>query len=286
MKFETKQLSDGKLTTQMIDQYKSDGFLYPIKILEIEEACTLRKELELIEEKYSKIELPKPIDAYKRGPANAVIPLVANIAKDDRILDIVESIIGTNILVWAAEFFIKEKKSDNIVEMHQDLTYWGMGETSAQVTAWLALSPSNKESGCMEFVKGSHKNKILPHNNTYSSKSLLSRGQEVQVAIANDQRILAELQPGQMSIHHGLMIHGSGPNLSNDRRIGVAIRYINPDVVQNTSKSYAMPVRGIDNRGNFIHYSAPKEIFSKESLKLHKEICESQQKIFKDEKIN
>ena len=54
MKFETKQLSDGKLTTQMIDQYKSDGFLYPIKILEIEEACTLRKELELIDEKYSK----------------------------------------------------------------------------------------------------------------------------------------------------------------------------------------------------------------------------------------
>ena len=189
-------------------------------------------------------------------------------------------------MVWAAEFFIKEKKTDNIVEMHQDLTYWGMGETSAQVTAWLALSPSNKESGCMEFVKGSHKNKILPHNNTYSSKSLLSRGQEVQVPIANDQRILAELQPGQMSIHHGLMIHGSGPNISNDRRIGVAIRYINPDVVQNTSKSYAMPVRGIDNRGNFIHYNAPKEIFSKESLKLHKEICESQQKNFSIEKRN
>ena len=47
MKFETKQLSDGKLTTQMIDQYKSDGFLYPIKILEIEEACILKKELNI-----------------------------------------------------------------------------------------------------------------------------------------------------------------------------------------------------------------------------------------------
>ena len=286
MKFETIQTSNGKLTNQMIDQYKRDGFLYPIHILEIEKANSLRNELELIEDKYSKIQLPKPFNTYKRGPANAVIPLVSTIAKDDRILDIVESIIGTNILVWAAEFFIKEKKSDNIVEMHQDLTYWGMGETSAQVTAWLALSPSNKESGCMEFVKGSHKNKILPHSNTYSSKSLLSRGQEVKVEIANDQRVLAELQPGQMSIHHGLMIHGSGPNISSDRRIGVAIRYINPDVVQNTKKSYAMPVRGQDNRGNFIHYSAPKDLFSEESLKLHKEICESQQKIFKAEKIN
>ena len=80
----------------------------------------------------------------------------------------------------------------------------------------------------MEFVKGSHKNKILPHNETYSKKSLLSRGQEVQVQIPNNKKISAELLPGQMSIHHGLMIHGSGPNISNDRRIGVAIRYINP----------------------------------------------------------
>ena len=53
MKFETKQLSNGKLTNQMIDQYKSDGFLYPINILEIEEASRLRNQLELIEVKYS-----------------------------------------------------------------------------------------------------------------------------------------------------------------------------------------------------------------------------------------
>merc|ERR1711991_168140 len=206
-------------------------------------------------------------------------PLVADIAKNNRILDIVECILGSNILVWAAEFFIKEKKTDNIVGMHQDLTYWGMGETSGQVTAWLALSDSNKNSGCMEFVKGSHKNKILPHNETYSKKSLLSRGQEVQVQIPNNKKISAELLPGQMSIHHGLMIHGSGPNISNDRRIGVAIRYINPDVVQNTKKSYAMPVRGIDKKGNFTHYFAPKTLFSEFNLKLHEEICENQHKV-------
>ena len=82
-----------------------------------------------------------------------------------------------------------------------------------------------------------------------------------------------------MSIHHGLMIHGSGPNISNDRRIGVAIRYINPDVVQNTKKSYAMPVRGIDKKGNFTHYFAPKTLFSKFNLKLYEEICENQHKV-------
>ena len=279
MKQETIELSNGKLSKSRIKQYEDDGFLFPINILKCNEALNLRSELEDIEEKYSKIKLPKPLNSYKRGPANAVIPLVANLAKDDRILDVVECIIGSNILVWAAEFFIKEKKTDNIVGMHQDLTYWGMGETSGQVTAWLALSDSNKNSGCMEFVKGSHKNKILPHYDTYSKKSLLSRGQEVQVQIHSNNKTTAELLPGQMSIHHGLMIHGSGPNISNDRRIGVAIRYINPDVVQNTDKSYAMPVRGIDKKGNFTHYFAPEMLFSELGLKLHAEICESQHKI-------
>ena len=203
MQSETIELSNGKLSKNMIKKYKEDGFLFPINIFNYKEALNLRTELEKIEQKYSKIKLPKPLNYYKRGPANAVIPLVADIAKDNRILDIVECILGSNILVWAAEFFIKEKKTDNIVGMHQDLTYWGMGETSGQVTAWLALSDSNKNSGCMEFVKGSHKNKILPHNETYSKKSLLSRGQEVQVQIPNNKKISAELLPGQMSIHHG-----------------------------------------------------------------------------------
>ena len=132
----------------------------------------------------------------------------------------------------------------------------------------------------MEFVRKSHKNKILPHDDTFSKKSLLSRGQEIQVDIPKRERIFAELNPGQMSLHHGLMIHGSGPNSSNDRRIGVAIRYINPDVVQQTSgKSYAMPARGVDNKGNFIHYPEPSKIFSEESLQIHKEICDNQHQV-------
>ncbi len=263
----------------MIKQHKEDGFLFPINIFNYKQSLNLRIELEEIEQKYSKIKLPKPLNACKRGPANAVMPLVADIVKDNRILDLVEHIIGRNILARAAEFFKKEKNTDDFVGMHQDITYWGMGETSGQVTASLALSVSNKNSGCMEFVEGSHKNKILPHYDTYSKKSFLSRGQEVQVQIPNNKKIPLELLPGQMSNHHSLMIHGSGPNISNDRRIGEVISYINLVVVQNTNKSYAMPVRVIENKGNFIHYFALEIPFSELSLKLNEEICENQHKV-------
>ena len=274
------ELANGRLTHRLVEKYKKDGFLFPIGIFSQAEVDAFREELEAIEHAYASVKLPKPLSAYKRGPANAVIPLAARIAKDKAVLDVVESVLGGNILIWAAEFFIKEMKTENFVGMHQDLTYWGMGETSGQITAWIALSPSNMESGCMEFVRKSHKNKILPHDDTFSKKSLLSRGQEIQVDIPKSERIFAELNPGQMSLHHGLMIHGSGPNSSNDRRIGIAIRYINPDVVQQTpGKSYAMPARGVDNKGNFIHYPEPAKIFSEESLQIHQEICDSQHQV-------
>ena len=109
---------------------------------------------------------------------------------------------------------------------------------------------------------------------------MLSRGQEIQVDIPEKMRTFAELDPGQMSLHHGLMIHGSGPNFSSDRRIGIAIRYLNPDVVQHTSgKSYAMLARGVDKKSNFIHYPEPSNIFSEESLKIQKEICDSKHQV-------
>ena len=107
--------------------------------------------------------------------------------------------------------------------MHQDLTYWGLGATSEMVTAWLALSPATPQSGCMDFVRKSHKNPILPHKDSFAKDNLLSRGQEVQVDVAEQDKTSIEIQPGEISLHHGLTIHGSGPNVSDDRRIAAVI---------------------------------------------------------------
>ena len=74
--------------------------------------------------------------------------------------------------------------------MHQDLTYWGLDNNEYQVTAWLALSISNKSSGCMDFVKESFRNPILPHNDTFSKDNLLSRGQEIKVDILEKDRFI------------------------------------------------------------------------------------------------
>ena len=61
--------------------------------------------------------------------------------------------------------------------MHQGLAYWGLGGIDGIVTAWLALSPANLKSGCTDFVRGSHKNPIIPHEDSFDELNLLSRGQ-------------------------------------------------------------------------------------------------------------
>ena len=129
----------------------------------------------------------------------------------------------------------------------------------------------------MDFVRASHKNEILPHTDTYGENNLLSRGQEVQVDVAPDDKVAIELQPGQMSLHHGLTIHGSGPNTSDDRRIGAVVRYCAPQIAQQVAdKDYAILARGVDRLGNFIHISPPRAPFAPESLSLYEEIRLSQ----------
>lgn len=271
------RLNEGKLSKALKEQYWRDGYLFPIDVMDAGEAAAHRAELEQIERDWLGADLPHPLNMYKRTNAHCVMPLAARLATDPRVLDVVEAVLGPDLMVWSAEFFIKEPGTRHVVGMHQDLTYWGMGETSDQVTAWIALSPSTRASGCMDFVAGSHKNPILPHNDTFSDTNLLSRGQEVAVEIAEADKTRIELRPGQMSLHHGLTIHGSGPNSSEDRRIGIAIRYLNPNARQIVAnRDFAIMALGADMQGNFIHYAPPARNFEPGSVALYDRILEAQ----------
>lgn len=270
-------LDAGRLSERSKAQYWQDGFLFPIQALPTEDALALRAELEDLEAEWLDNGLPLPLNTYKRVNAHCVMPLAAKIGSDPRILDVVEGILGPDILVYGVEFFIKEANTTHVVSMHQDLTYWGLGAIDGLVTMWLSLSPATVSSGCMEFVAGSHKNAILPHEDTFDDNNLLSRGQEVKVDVSPEQRVPIELMPGQISLHHGLTIHGSGPNVSDDRRIAAVVRYCTPEIAQEVAdKDYAMLVRGADRTGNFINIAPPRAPFTPESLALYDEIRAAQ----------
>lgn len=269
------------LNTQQVADYWNDGFLFPLRVLTLEQASNYRTQLESIERIHTdNLSLHRPLRDYIRTHSDVIMPMAAELALQPSVLDAVESIIGPDLMIWGADFFIKEANSPMRVSMHQDLTYWGFGETSNQVTAWIALTSSTVESGCVDLVKGSHKNPILPHTDTLAEDNLLSRGQEVDADVRDEDRSHVVLAPGEMSLHHGLTIHGSNPNVSKDRRIGYAIRYISPDARQKSARrEYAMLARGVDRSNSFIHYAPPTSLFSTSSLSLYEEIKTEQSKV-------
>ncbi|AEI94919.1 putative phytanoyl-CoA dioxygenase family protein [Roseobacter litoralis Och 149] len=272
-------LEQGRLMQAQTDQYWRDGYLFPLQVMPAREATALRAELEQIEADYLDAGLPLPLSTYKRVNSHCVMPMAHRIGSDPRILDVVEGILGPDIMIYAVEFFIKEPRTNQIVSMHQDLTYWGLGAIDGLVTAWLSLSPATPASGCMDFVRGSHKNAILPHEDTFAENNLLSRGQEVQVDVADADKVPIEIHPGQISLHHGLTIHGSGPNTTDDRRIAAVIRYCTPDVKQQVAEvDYALLARGTDRHGHFASFPAPSANFAPDALAQYDKIRAAQAK--------
>ncbi len=165
------------------------------------------------------------------------------------IVDRVEGLVGPDVLVWGAGFFAKEARSSDYVSWHQDAHYWGL-EPDDIVTAWVALTDSSPDNGCMRVVAGSHRTP-LPHVDTFAADNMLSRGQEIAVRVEDGQATDVVLKPGEMSLHHVRIAHGSEPNRSDRPRIGFVIRYIGGHVRPNGGRrDMAVRVRGAD-RGFF-----------------------------------
>lgn len=231
-------LNDGNVSI-----YNRDGFLYPVRVMSVADAAELRQRMENCERRHSRLHYaPKP---------HLVLPFVAELVRHPAILDAVEAIIGPDILLWDSAFIVKEPGDGKRVSWHQDLTYWGIGPADGVVSIWLALAPATVESGCMKMIPGSHRGPPLPHRDTFAADNILTRGQEID-GIDETRAIDVVLQPGEMSLHHGRVVHGSQPNRSTDRRIGFNAQYIAPHVRQTVGAwDSATLVRGRDSFGHF-----------------------------------
>ena len=234
-----------KIEREATDQYDVDGYLSPIKVFEPEVATAL----------YERLEETRQTQSHKADVAfgtncHLLFPELYDLTVDDRVLDAVEPILGPNILVWSAQIFGKRAHSGDYVSWHQDSTYWGLTPPDI-VTAWVALTPSTVESGCMRVVPGSHKWGQLAHDDSFADNNLLSRGQEVQVDVDESQAVDLVLQPGEMSLHHVRIVHGSEPNRADLPRMGLAIRYIPTYCQQSGGRTNAILARGVDTFNNF-----------------------------------
>lgn len=261
-------------STDFVERYRTDGFAFPLRVLETDAADRLaRQVLELREVWGRPGMLDRPLDDHLRANFHVVSRLGARLARIPTVLDHVERIIGPDILCWMTEVIVKDPGSGSMLSMHQDLTYWGFGATDQQVTAWIALTDAWPDNGGMSFVRGSHLGGLLPHDDTFAADNLLSRGQTARSEHDAGDEVPVGLLAGEMSLHHGLMLHGSGPNRTSEPRIGVVVRYLSPEVVQQVATcDYALVVRGVNRTNNMLSVGEPDGDFTPAGLRLWHEI--------------
>ncbi len=253
-----------RLTPDDVALYGRDGFLSPVRLFSETEAAGLRQEFEQIE---------ASMGGALKGIARTKIylrqPFAYRLATHPAILDIVEDLIGPDIMLYQNACWVKNAGEDSYVSWHQDNTYFGH-EPCEVLSVWLALTPSRPESGSMRFLPGSHKLGLLPVHYEPRDENLLSSGQVAEFDASSFVSFSTALSPGEASIHHAWMVHGSPPNRSTDRRIGVTFVYHPPHLRQiGAVRTSALLVRGEDRYRHFDHERPPQSPDDAETIVRH-----------------
>ena len=237
------------LTPEEIATYKEHGFLPGQQMLSDEEATDMRKAC--IRACGVECENPGRRQATNRLKPYFLFDWAADLVRHPVILDHLEILMGPDILVFHTTVWFKEPQSLKSVPWHQDATYFGLSPFE-HVTAWVALTPSTEEMGCMQFLLGTHGEGQLLHADKPNPDLMLSRGQTIAKDIDETGAVSLIMQPGEVSFHHTLAIHRSRPNTTDEPRIGIGISYI-PTRVRHVGETRlsATLARGTDRYGHF-----------------------------------
>jgi hypothetical protein len=150
-------------------------------------------------------------------------PAWLDFARIPEVLIMLEQLIGADLILWGVTIFGKPAMVGKATPWHQDGDYYPI-EPLETCTVWISLDGSTAEQGCMRFIPGSHKNHRVyshhfEHRDDYTLAQVIDDGQ-VDLGLAQD----IVLERGQISLHDVYLVHGSEPNLSDKRRMGLVLR--------------------------------------------------------------
>ena len=230
------------LTARQQQQFWDEGIVFPICVFAAEEADTYRRECDLLETQLGG--RPRTVEVRQM---HLHFPWAYRLATQARLLDAVEDLLGPDLLIWATELFAKHPE-DRVVSIgwHRDGAYMGL-DPNQTLTAWVALSPSNASNGCMRVVYEADRRGD-------------ARGVRRIPTPDEDQVTNVILEAGEMSLHDVHVLHGSGQNRGEEKRVGFAIRFTTPQARPAAEKPAAVLVRGEDRYGYFDLQPAPDDM--------------------------
>jgi len=205
----------------MVEQYRGEGYLSPIRVLKEPELNRFRWEFENLERAFDgKVQDIRSAHLY--------MDWAYELATHPRICNVAEAILGPDVIVLGTLIITKYPSTTSTVCWHQDKVFAGLGETPA-LTVWVALEDSTAENGCMQVLPNSH-HRIYPHRQRYLENNMLAKDLEVDMEVELGKVVPLELKAGELSVHHPQIIHGSGSNSSERKRVGFTIKFGTPAV--------------------------------------------------------
>jgi ectoine hydroxylase-related dioxygenase (phytanoyl-CoA dioxygenase family) len=225
-----------KLSTAQIERYNTDGYLIYGSLFEPDELSEVRDYIceKIVEKKVLPALHPHIEDKFLRQWCS-----------QKRLLDLVEPLVGPNIVLWTVHCFHKEPKTGPRTPWHQDARYWIM-EPIVTASIWLALEPVTVENGCMQVIPGTHTGQIYQHQRRLDVEHVRTGlNQEIiEGEIDLDRSVNIELRTGECSIHHSHIVHGANANESGLARNGLVLRYMPSSSKRKGDELYL--ARGVD----------------------------------------
>ena len=241
------------LSPVQIDRYNDQGYLFPIRVFDDREIVEIREYFDAL--------LPRALAAgwnsYEMINWHKTCRGVYDVVTNSRILDVIQDLLGDTVILRHSHFFVKLPGDGKRVSWHQDSSYWPLSRSKV-VSAWLAIDDSTIENGAMQVIPGSHKAaQIAFHDSEPEENNVLS--QTVRDADRyGDAPVSLVLKAGEMSLHSDWTLHGSDVNQSEQRRCGLAMRFLSSDVqAYNGWNAHSVICRGQDPTGHWADHARP-----------------------------
>jgi hypothetical protein len=233
-----------------VSQFRREGYVFPFRAVSADQAAQYSARIAAYE-----AQAGHDANVTLKIKGNLAFPWLMDLARNPRILDALEDIMGPNILLFGASIFAKNGRDPRYVSWHQDSAYFGL-DPHEEITAWVGFTESTIEKGCLKVMPRSHVGPDLRHVETHAQDNMLAKGQSIE-GLDESKAVYLQLQPGEFSLHHERTAHASEPNRSNERRIGFAFFYIPTHVRSTIGRRQATLVRGVDEYGHWDRDNEP-----------------------------
>ena len=255
----------GSLSAAEVAHFRDQGYLFPKRAIDARTASRYHGLLD----HYETVLGTEP-QTYMKIKGHVAAPWVVELARNEAILDAVESLIGPDILLFGTSLFSKKARDPRFVSWHQDSAYYGL-DPHEEVTVWVALTDATTANGCMRVLPESNRGPDLVHDETYDPQNLLARGQSIH-GIDDSKAVDMELSAGEFSMHHERTAHSSPPNMSDGPRVGIAYFYMPAHTRSTIVRRSALLVRGTDRHGHWDADPLPKTDLDPECMEFLKDM--------------